>query len=131
VDFSPEAVARARANYGSLENLRILQSDVFALPESFYGQFDLIFEHTCYCAVMPARRSELVALWSRLLAPGGHVLGVFFVHEKRSGPPWGGSEWEVRERLKGRFEFLFWTRWRQSEERRKARELVVYARKKG
>ncbi|MGZ3723765.1 MAG: methyltransferase domain-containing protein [Bdellovibrionales bacterium] len=130
VDFSPEAIERMRANYGSLESLKILQADAFNLPAEMDGRFDLVFEHTCYCAISPERRNDLVKVWKRMLAPGGDLLGIFFVNEKRNGPPFGGSEWELRERLKSSFNFLFWTRWRLSQESRKARELVVYAKKK-
>ncbi|NJL25253.1 MAG: methyltransferase domain-containing protein, partial [Calothrix sp. SM1_5_4] len=127
VDFSDEALSRARDKYGGKENLSFVQSDVFALPQSWNGQFDVVFEHTCYCAVDPSRRDELVRIWKRVLHPHGHLLGVFFVMEKRHGPPFGGSEWEVRRRLQKSFEALFWTRWRHSVEGRKAKELVVYA----
>lgn len=127
VDFSPEAVQRARQLYGSMENLKIVQADAFALPESLNGKFDLVFEHTFYCAISPDRRNEVVSLWKRMLQPQGHLLGIFFAMEKRTGPPFGGSEWEVRERLKKHFSFLFWTRWRHSLEARRGCELVVYA----
>lgn len=130
VDFSPEAIARMKQNYGMMENLKILQSDVFKLPPELDGRFDLVFEHTCYCAISPDRRNDLVKVWKRALTPKGDLLGVFFVNEKRMGPPFGGSEWELRERFKNHFDFLFWTRWRHSIERRRARELVIYARKK-
>lgn len=130
VDFSAEAVAQAQANYGTLDGLTILQADAFHLPASMHGSFDLIFEHTFYCALSPDRRNDVLDVWKRALTPRGDLLGVFFVHEKRSGPPFGGSEWEVRQRLKNDFDFLFWTRWRNSIERRKAKELIVFARRK-
>jgi SAM-dependent methyltransferase len=130
VDFSSEALARARQSYGSLENLSLVKADIFQLPESWTSRFDVVFEHTCYCAVSPDRRGDLVKTWTRVLQPQGHLLGIFFVMEKTEGPPWGGSEWEVRQRLRRNFDFLFWTRWRRSLEGRKAKELVVYARKK-
>jgi SAM-dependent methyltransferase len=130
VDFSEEAVQRMRAKYSELDTLKIVQADVFNLPKEWAGRFDLVFEHTLYCAVAPDRRNELVKIWNRMLVPHGDILAMFFVHEKRTGPPWGGSERELRERLKGSFDFLFWTRWRQSVEARKSKELVVYARKR-
>ncbi len=129
VDFSSEALRRAGELYGGIENLNFVQSDVFGLPEAWSGKFDLVFEHTCYCAISPERRDELVAIWRRVLHPQGHLLGIFFAMEKRTGPPFGGSEWEIRERLKRHFKFLYWTRWRRSLDRRKARELVIYARR--
>ncbi len=130
VDFSEEAIGRARALYGEVENLEFFRHDIFKLPENWAGRFDLVFEHTCYCAISPERRNDLVKVWRRMLAPGGHLLGVFFAYEKRPGPPFGGSEWELRERLKSGFEFLYWTRWRRSIERRRAKELIVYARRR-
>jgi SAM-dependent methyltransferase len=130
VDFSPEALGRAKDRYGRLENLSLVQADAFQLPPAWTGRFDVVFEHTCFCAVDPGRRKDLVNQWRRVLSPQGHLLGIFFVTEKRDGPYFGGSEWEVRERLRKSFDFMFWTRWRRSVEGRQGKELVVYARKK-
>lgn len=130
VDFSEEAIRRAKEHYGSREGLNFFRADAFNLPENWSGQFDIVFEHTCYCAVSPDKRSQLVQIWRKMLQPQGHLLAIFFAHEKRRGPPFGGSEWELRQRLKSGFSFLYWTRWRNSVERRKGKELVVYARKK-
>jgi SAM-dependent methyltransferase len=130
VDFSVEAIQRAKATYGDVSGLNFVQSDAFAPPEEWAGRFDLIFEHTFYCAISPEKRDDLVRVWKRMLHGQGHLLGVFFAMSKRSGPPFGGSEWEIRERLKKSFDFLFWTRWRLSPERRQGKELVVYARRR-
>lgn len=130
VDLSPDAIRAAKELYGGLENLSLIQGDAFRLPEAWTGRFDLVFEHTCYCAIPPERRSELVQGWRRVLAPQGRLLGVFFAIEMQNGPPFGGSEWEVRERLRRNFEFLYWTRWRRSSEGRQGAELVVFAQKK-
>lgn len=130
VDFSDEAINRMKDVYGSIESLQIHKSDIFKLPDSWAGKFDMVFEHTCYCAISPEKRNTLVKLWSKFLAPQGHLLGMFFVNEKRMGPPFGGSEWELRERLKSSFEFMYWTRWRLSVDKRKAKELLIYARKR-
>lgn len=129
VDFSHEAVARARAKYGTQPDLTFLQADAFQLPQELSGQFDLIFEHTFYCAIDPVRRNEVVKIWRRALVPGGHVLGVFFAYDKPTGPPFGGSEWELRARLKGAFRPLYWMRLRNSPPKRTAREVLIYAEK--
>lgn len=130
VDMSAHAIEKAKEKYGHLP-IRWVQCDLFQLGQEFRGQYDLIFEHTCYCAITPSRRNELVRKWKELLAPEGNLLGVFFVMEKRTGPPFGGSEWEVRERLKKDFDFLYWTRWKNSAGMRTGKELVVFAKKKG
>ncbi len=129
VDFCPEAISRAKSKYGHLKNLRFIQQDLFSLGEEHFGQYDLIFEHTCYCAISPERRNELVQLWLKILTEDGYLLGIFFAFDQLAGPPFGGSEWELRQRLKKNFQFLYWTRWRQSIPRRIGKEVVIYARR--
>ena len=129
IDFSAEAISRAKKRYGHLTNLRFFEFNVFNLPENWTDSFDLIFEHTCYCAVDPLRRKELTKVWKRLLVPGGHLLGIFFAMYKPVGPPFGGTEYEIHERLKKDFRFLYWLRTKASHPRRLGRELVVYAEK--
>lgn len=130
VDFSEEAVKQGAKKYGHLSNLKWVQKDVFALDSSWTHGFDLIFEHTFYCAIPPERRNELIQLWRRLLIPTGQLLGVFFAMERKDGPPFGGTEWELRERLQKHFQFDFWGRWRQSVDRRNGKELFVFGHKR-
>lgn len=130
VDFSEKALADAQKKYSHLTNITWLQSDIFKLPQSFENSFDIVFEHTCYCAIDPTRRNDLVKKWVQVLVPGGHLMGIFFVNDKMTGPPFGGSEWEVRERLRKKFQFNFWGRWRNSTEKRTGSELFVFAQKK-
>ncbi len=129
VDFSAEALSRAKKKYGQIKNLTFLEHDVFNLPKEWIESFDLIFEHTCFCAISPTRRNELVKIWRRLLAPGGNILGIFFVMPKSIGPPYGGSEWEIEQRLKKHFRFLYWTRTPNSPPERIGKELVVFSQK--
>lgn len=130
VDISPEAITWAQNQYGHLPNLSFVMTDAFVPKPEWVGQFDLVFEHTCYCAINPSRRNSLVKVWRSLLKDSGYLLGIFFVTEKTQGPPFGGSEWEVRQRLHPHFNFLYWTRWRHSIPRRQGAELVIYAQKK-
>lgn len=130
VDFSEEAITRAEKNYGHMPNLKFLKQDVFKLDPSFNKAFDIVFEHTCYCAIDPARRSELVKVWKNVLHDQGQLMGVFFTMYKKQGPPYGGSEWELRQRLKDSFQFVFWGRWQKSLPRRQGKELFVFAHKR-
>ncbi|WP_374029339.1 methyltransferase domain-containing protein [Bdellovibrio bacteriovorus] len=129
VDISPLALEKARKNYGDIPNLKFVEADLFKLPRDFDHAFDLVFEHTCYCAINPAKRQDLVKIWNRVLAPGGHLMGVFFTFEKRQGPPYGGSEWELRQRLKSSYQPIFWGRWQKSIPRRQGKELFIYTKK--
>lgn len=129
VDISPVALERAKKLYGDLPNLTFVEADLFKLPKDFDQSFDVVFEHTCYCAINPAKRKDLVKTWNRVLAPGGHLMGVFFVFERRQATPYGGTEWELRQRLKSSYQPIFWGRWQKSLPRRQGRELFVYAKK--
>jgi SAM-dependent methyltransferase len=130
VDISPVALERAKKLYGHMENLKFVEADLFNLPQNWDASFDVIFEHTCYCAINPELRQDLVKVWNRLLAEGGHLMGVFFAFEKRQGPPYGGSEWELRQRLKSHYIPIFWGRWQKSIPKRQGKEFFIYAKKK-
>ncbi len=130
VDISPLALERAKKLYGHMENLTFLEADLFDLPRSFDKSFDVVFEHTCYCAINPSLRADLVKVWNRVLAEGGHLMGVFFTFEKRQGPPFGGTEWELRQRLKNNYQPIFWGRWQKSVRNRQGKELFIYCNKK-
>ena len=129
VDYSADAINEAKKLYGNIANLNFVQADIFQFAEQNAGTFDLVFEHTLYCAIDPALRNKLVKAWKKVLQPRGQVLGILFAMNKRSGPPFGGSEWEIRERLKKDFHFIYWTRWRLSSEGRMGCELVMLAQK--
>lgn len=130
VDFSPEAIARGKKKYAHFENLNFVQSDIFHLSTDWNHSFDIVVEHTCYCAIPPEQRNELVRLYRRMLHEEGQLLGVFFSMEKRSGPPFGATEWEIRKRTQEHFQYLFWGRLRNSLPQRMGRELFVLAKKR-
>lgn len=139
VDFSSEAIERAKALYGERESLRWVQADVLNLPsgDSRFApaSFDVIFEHTLFCAIPPSKREALVRAWYRLLSRRGRLIGLVPVMDKQAGPPFGTSEWEMRKRLldppppmkaslrRARFLPLLWNREKKSREKRLGQEL--------
>lgn len=129
-DISPDGIAEAKNRHPENDNLKYVLMDGLNPDSKYFGQFDLIFEHTCYCAVPPSQRNQLMASWKKLLNDEGHVLGVFFAMDKRFGPPFGGSEWELKQRFEKDFDFLYWTRWKTSLPRRLGKEVVIYMQKK-
>jgi methyl halide transferase len=55
-------------------------------------RFSAIFEHTCFCAIDPARRADYAQACAELIMPGGCLVGVFFLtpydpSEEWTGPP--------------------------------------------
>lgn len=131
VDMSPDAIKGARSLYADrYPQITWIEADLFKLSHEHHQAYDLVFEQTCYCAINPTLRDELILKWRQFLANQGHLLGVFFAMEKKQGPPFGGTEWELRERLKKHFQFIFWGRWNKSIDRRNGKELLIYAVKK-
>lgn len=129
LDYSDEAIKQAKELYGHIPGLTFAKADVFNLPQSFDKAFDVVFEHTLYCAILPEKRNDLVKVWRRVLVETGHLLALMFASEKRSGPPFGGSEWEIRQRLAKSFRPLYWQRLKLSVPKRLGTELFVYSQK--
>lgn len=66
--------------------------------------FSSIWEHTCYCAIAPSRRPEYAQACADLIAPGGCLIGVFFLTpngpgEEGEGPPFNATIPELDERF--------------------------------
>lgn len=128
MDVSEKAITEAQSLYPKPPTLRFEVNDVFCLED--LPKTDVIFEHTLFCAIDPRQRKELIRIWKNCLEETGYLLGVFFVHSKRFGPPYGCSEWELRELLEPHFRLMYWKRWEVSPEDRQGTELVVFAQKR-
>lgn len=101
IDFSPEAVARARALAGPWAD-RIRQADFFAYaPEK---PLDLVYEQAFLCALPQARRADVARRWAELLGQGGLLAGYFFFDNVPKGPPFGIARDELDVLLKPAFE---------------------------
>jgi len=127
LDFSGHAVDKAKKLY---KDVPFLHSDVFAHAKEYAGRYDTVFEHTLFCAIDTGSRAKLVKAWTELLNDDGHLLGTFIVCNKRKGPPFGITEWELEELLSPHFKIEYWGRLRGKESARPGKELFVYARKK-
>lgn len=104
IDFAPEAIAAVQGR--SLElglTLDAIQADVFDLAKRWPGQFDAIIEHTCLCAIDPARREEYMQATSGALKRQGVLLGLFYAHNRPEGPPFSIHEPEVQKLLAPHF----------------------------
>jgi SAM-dependent methyltransferase len=132
VDFSAEAIRRASGAARSAgASVRFLERDLFTLSPEFDGAFDAIVEYVTYCAVEPARRGALAALYASLLAPGGTLAALFFpVEEREGGPPFGVSLDEVRALFEPAFAPVSWGEHPATIPPRRGREiLTVWTRK--
>lgn len=91
IDISPEAVASIQETTGDADRLHIICGDFFAHT----GQYDLVLEQTFFCALDPQLRPAYAVQMSRLLKPGGKLVGLLFGREfEKDGPPFGGTKEE-------------------------------------
>ncbi|MCP9803524.1 methyltransferase domain-containing protein [Cyanobium sp. T1G-Tous] len=123
LDFSGEAIERAQAVHGSdSTQLRWLQADLFdgsalAAAGITTGSLQGVLEHTCFCAIDPTQRGAYVDTAARLLAPGGWLLGLFWCHPRRDGPPWGSDPALLAQQLaEAGFHKQLWERAQGSEQ---------------
>ncbi len=106
LDIAPLAVERARALNGVEVTLaNFLDAD---FSPTGLGTFDLLCEHTCFCAILPADRDRYVEAAARALRSGGKLFGAFLDFDnavlKRPGPPYGTSASELLHRFHPHFE---------------------------
>ncbi len=130
IDFAAEAIADARA-LAEREGVPVdfRQRDLFELGRD-PDRYDLAVEHTCFCAIDPARRDEYVAVIADVLAPGGELIALFWAHGRPGGPPYTVDDAELRARFGARFEFLHVEIPRDSVALRAGTERLVQLRKK-
>ncbi len=105
VDFAPRALeacaALAAAAGVSVEGV---VADVLELPESLRGSFDLVWEHTCFCALPPAARERYAGSMAAALAPDGRLVALLWNHGNPDGPPFDVTRDDVRRVFEPRFE---------------------------
>lgn len=95
LDVAEEAVEAARrATEGA--NPSFALGDFF---EAKPGTIGAIWEHTCFCAIEPAMRSDYAAAAAQWLPTGGRLAGVFFLtpENENDGPPYGTTVAELDE----------------------------------
>jgi methyl halide transferase len=133
IDFSSEAMDYLLPHGETNPRLRLLQADLFTLGETHAGQFDLVVEYTCVCAIDPMRRAELVDTTHRMLAPGGHALMLLFpVDGRPGGPPFAIDVDEWKALMSSHFDLTFEVTPENSVKPRRGRErLQMWRRKPG
>lgn len=132
LDFAPTATAEAtRLTSPALApHLEWRTQDLFTLGATDAGRFDLLLEHTSFCAIHPGRRAEWVRAVRDALAPGGLLLALFYTHGRPGGPPFGARREEVEALLRaGAFDLERAEVPADSVERRRGDEWLVLARR--
>lgn len=124
LDVAPLAIARARGHPPAGREAYVL-GDLFGLPPEFEGAFDAAFEHTCFCAIDPARRADYAAAVYAALKPGAKFLAIFYADpDHGEGPPFGCSRAELDGLFAGRFRLISERRGFPTHPGREGRELA-------
>lgn len=109
LDVAPSAIERAKALPRTGRESYVV-GDLFSLPDRFEGQFDWVWEHTCFCAIDPARRPDYAQSVHAALKAGGHLLAVFYLDPGldpgETGPPFGVTLEELDALFAPRFTLL-------------------------
>ena len=86
LDFSPEAVAAARATLGDWSG-HLVCDDFFTFTPP--APFDLVVERAFLCALPRRCWADYGPRLARLIRPGGHLVGWFVQGDEPKGPPFG------------------------------------------
>ena len=129
IERDSRAFEKALKLYSHIPGLTLLQQDVFNAPIETES-FDLIFEHTFFCALGHEDKKQLTRLWKQALRPQGLLLGVFFLSHSLQGPPFSTNQRELHARLEPEMRRLYIYPWENSNEPRKFKEHIVCFQKK-
>ena len=97
LDISRLAISQAEERY-KVPGARFILGDLFDPEWMGEASFDVVWEHTCYCAIHPSRCGDYVGAVHRLLRPGGLLVGLFFTDTQMpegEGPPYETSRDEL------------------------------------
>jgi len=109
MDISASAVSGAKLAHKDTAAMFEL-GDLFDPSLAEKKRYDIIWEHTCFCAMLPEQRDAYVEAVHRLLKPQGSLLGVFFAFgDDGKGPPFKTSIETLHQHFGGNFT-LKWER---------------------
>ncbi len=130
LDLAPSSVPLAK-HLADEERLPIDYRIGDFLSDEPHQPFDIVFEHTLFCAIPPTRRSDYVQALRSWLKPGGLYLAVnYMITEDNGEPPFSTTTAELDERFGEPFELL--RRWTpRSYESREGKELMNEWKMKG
>ena len=126
VDIAPEALAAARQRD---RRPQWRCGDVLKPPPAWRGRFDLVLEHTCFCALPPRCRPTYAQAVATLLRSGGNFLGLFWCHSRPDGPPFGSTPQELKTCFGGPLQVVTLQRAAHSVEERCGEEWLGHWRK--
>jgi SAM-dependent methyltransferase len=132
LDVSPTALHRARS-FPKAGNECYQEGDFLTGTAVPMGAFDVIFEHTCLCAIQPEHRADYVRAASAALRDGALLLAIFFTNPENPdshSPPFRCDLGEMTLLFSKDFEMLETTAAIPTYSEREGRETLCLLRKK-
>ena len=132
IDIAPSALQLARG-FPKAGNECYVEGDFLAGNAVPAGAFDMVFEHTCFCAIPPVRRADYARAAASALRDGGILLAVFFTNPENTdlhSPPFRCDMEEIGALFGKDFEFLETVVAPPTYPERQGRETLCLLRKK-
>ena len=108
----------------------VLQQDFFTLGRQHDETFELMLEHTFFCAISPDMRQAYVETANRILKPGGSLIGLFYETNKDGGPPFNTRQEDIEEYFSNAFMIESLSKTLHSAEQRQGKEWLAIFKKK-
>ncbi len=106
----------------------VLCQDFFALGHEHDETFGLMLEHTFFCAINPTMRRTYVETASRIIKPGGSLIGLFYETGENDGPPFNTRREDIEECFSNSFVIKSLYKTLNSAEQRRGKEwLAVFS----
>jgi len=86
VDLSPAALAALRQRLGAADLDAVLTEGDLLTWEAG-RRFDVVYEQTCLCALLPENRAQYEHRLRHWVKPGGMLLALFMQSDKHDDPP--------------------------------------------
>lgn len=132
LDVAPSALNLARS-FPKAGNECYQEGDFLTGNAVPPGSFDVLFEHTCLCAIPPERRADYVRAAATALRDGGLLLAVFFINPENpnsDSPPFRCDLAEMTLLFSKDFEILETSAAIPTYSEREGRETLCLLRKK-
>ena len=107
----------------------VLQQDFFKIDCKYNEKFDLMLEHTFFCAINPNMRQAYVETTKRLLKPGGYLVGLFYETNQEGGPPFNTSQEDIERYFCSSFKIESLDKTPYSVEQRRDKEWLAVLKK--
>ncbi len=131
VDYTRGAVNLLN-NALSAKNLagEVLHLNFFEFDKKYNNKFDLMLEHTFFCAINPDMCQKYAATAGRILKPGALLIGLFYETGEKGGPPFNTRKSDIEESFSRQFEIETLHKTSHSIERRKGKEWLAILKRK-